>query len=165
MCAKEVPGTLTTIQAVAVYFATLALWAYGKAHLQFDWELQNLQARIQASRSGVGRRSFNLHTDSVALKDYCAKSMVYTAAIGAAAGDPSITWLDGDDEARVQMFKEHNQGVPSVRISPRSDSRESIPLCELEQALRTGALILRNNLVPKHTVRGSTECPFDLTSI
>ena len=127
------PGTLTTIQAVAVYFATLALWAYGKAHLQFAWELQNLHACIQAGRSGVGCRSFGIHTDSVALKAYCAKSMLYTATIGAATDDPSIIWLDGADGARTQMFREHNQGVPSVRISPRLDSRESVPLCELEQ--------------------------------
>ncbi|PWI65028.1 hypothetical protein PCL_07440 [Purpureocillium lilacinum] len=148
-CARRMcPGTLTTIQAVAVYFATLALWAYGKAHLQFAWELQNLHACIQAGRSGVGRRSFGIHTDSVALKAYCAKSMLYTATIGAATGDPSIIWLDGADEARTQMFREHNQGVPSVRIGPRSDSRESIPLCELDQVLRIVAHILRNNLVP-----------------
>ena len=148
-CARRMcPGTLTTIQAVAVYFATLALWAYGKAHFQFAWEVQNLHACIQAGRSGVGRRSFGLHIDSVALKAYCAKSMLYTATIGAATGDTSIIWLDGADEARTQMFREHNQGVPSVRIGPRSDSRESIPLCELDQVLRTGAYILRNNLVP-----------------
>ncbi|KAK4073040.1 hypothetical protein Purlil1_13184 [Purpureocillium lilacinum] len=114
-------------------------WAMTPASRESVW---------QAGRSGVGRRSFGIHTDSVALKAYCAKSMLYTATIGAATGDPSIIWLDGADEARTQMFREHNQGVPSVRISPRSDSRESIPLCELEQVLRTGAHILRNNLVP-----------------
>ncbi|OAQ65577.1 hypothetical protein VFPBJ_11207 [Purpureocillium lilacinum] len=131
MCAKDVPGHFDHYPGrccLLRHTCALGVWETG--------------------RSGVGRRSFGLHIDSVALKAYCAKSMLYTATIGAATGDTSIIWLDGADEARTQMFREHNQGVPSVRIGPRSDSRESIPLCELDQVLRAGAHILRNNLVP-----------------